>query len=229
MEVWLCHWYWRGLCFFCFPLCKRASVWCVRVCGCVFVCSCVQPDPRGASCGGHPGRPDQTLPGNEQRRLSLHLCRSPQKHVAMTIIMIFISRTKSFSGLAVRQQTHYCFIITSHLNHSVALWVICHMALASDIVASEDWFQIPQLPFLFLPPVILWLRISPEISSFPAKDIHALTPRIYFLERARNVVSAEDYFKDFSFSALTVGDVEAITRRINRQQHANKQQCQVKT
>ncbi|CAF87216.1 unnamed protein product, partial [Tetraodon nigroviridis] len=36
----------------------------------------VQPDPGGAPCGGHPGRPDQTLPGHEQRRLPLHFRRS---------------------------------------------------------------------------------------------------------------------------------------------------------
>lgn len=43
----------------------------------LFCRSRLQPDPGGASRGGHPGRPDQTLPGHEQRRLPLHFGGSP--------------------------------------------------------------------------------------------------------------------------------------------------------
>lgn len=33
----------------------------------------IQPHPRGAPSGGHPGRTDQALPGYEQRGLPLHI------------------------------------------------------------------------------------------------------------------------------------------------------------
>lgn len=84
--------------FLCFPLCSLCECLfdCFVLCAwpCVCICSCVQPDPSGASCGGHPGCPDQTLPGNEQRRLSLHLCRSPQTHTH-TITTSVINATDS--------------------------------------------------------------------------------------------------------------------------------------
>lgn len=115
MKVSLCQWYWWGS----FSVFLPLNIHLFSLCACCLsgsVFSTVQPDPRGAPCRGYPGRPDKTIPGNEQRRLRLHLGRSLKTAPSWLISEISVRLSNDAKASIVRT---LIIVLSSHQHHLI--------------------------------------------------------------------------------------------------------------